>query len=92
MQGWPDAWEGPAERPLPCAFTQFTQLRMHTARTRTQAAGGDWSSPGLNTVQDGRVPVFFKTESGVKVQELIPGAGPAPERGDRVLIDYVLRR
>lgn len=35
---------------------------------------------------------FFKTESGVKVQILSEGSGPEAAPGDRVLIDYVLRR
>jgi len=37
-------------------------------------------------------PQFYKTESGIKVQELTPGEGDTPKAGDKVLIDYVLRR
>ncbi|KAF5839721.1 hypothetical protein DUNSADRAFT_18721 [Dunaliella salina] len=37
-------------------------------------------------------PQFYKTESGIKVQELTPGEGDNPKAGDKVLIDYVLRR
>lgn len=53
---------------------------------------GDWSSPGLATPEDEALPKFFKTASGVKVQILSPGSGPAAQKGDAVLIDYVLRR
>ena len=37
-------------------------------------------------------PRFFKTPSGVRVQVLAEGGGPAAAAGDLVLIDYVLRR
>lgn len=55
-------------------------------------SAGDWSSPGLAAPEDDGLPKFFKTSSGVKVQVLSPGAGPAAQKGDAVLIDYVLRR
>lgn len=35
---------------------------------------------------------FVKLESGVRIQELEKGKGNAAKRGDRVEIDYVLRR
>ena len=35
---------------------------------------------------------FFKTASGVKVQELAVGTGPPARDGDKVQLDYVLRR
>ncbi len=35
---------------------------------------------------------FFKTKDGTKVQVLSEGSGPEAQPGDRVLIDYVLRR
>jgi FKBP-type peptidyl-prolyl cis-trans isomerase len=38
-------------------------------------------------------PKFYKTASGVKVQEVAPGrGGQAAQMGDAVLFDYVLRR
>lgn len=37
-------------------------------------------------------PRFFKTPSGVRVQLLAEGSGPAAAAGDVVLIDFVLRR
>eukprot|EP00798_Chlamydomonas_sp_ICE-L_P030454 gene30454-35464_t len=50
----------------------------------SSATAGDWSSPGLN---------FFKTPSGVKVQNLDMGEGGVEAAtGDLVLFDYVLRR
>ena len=55
-------------------------------------SAGDWSSPGLNVPLDPSIPEFFKTSSGVKVQELVVGNGDAAQKGDRVLFDYVLRR
>eukprot|EP00882_Tetradesmus_deserticola_P018313 GHRQ01019672.1.p1 GENE.GHRQ01019672.1~~GHRQ01019672.1.p1 ORF type:complete len:231 (+),score=80.59 GHRQ01019672.1:164-856(+) len=58
----------------------------------TKAASGDWSSPGLAAPEDENLPKFFKTASGVKVQELAPGSGEVAKAGDSVLIDYVLRR
>jgi len=35
---------------------------------------------------------FIKTEGGVKIQEIASGSGDAVRNGDRVEIDYVLRR
>lgn len=35
---------------------------------------------------------FFAAEGGVKVQVLAEGSGPEAKLGDRVLVDYVLRR
>lgn len=35
---------------------------------------------------------FMKTASGVKIQELRVGSGTAAKQGDRVLLEYVLRR
>lgn len=35
---------------------------------------------------------FFKTPAGVKVQELAKGSGPEAKPGDRLEVDYVLRR
>jgi len=55
-------------------------------------SSGDWSSPGLATPEDDSQPKFYKTETGIKIQELIQGSGPQPQIGDTVLIDYVLRR
>lgn len=54
--------------------------------------GGDWSSPGLSAPVDPSQPKFFKTDSGVRVQVLAEGSGPAASTGDTVLVDYVLRR
>ncbi|KAL4421178.1 hypothetical protein ABPG77_003361 [Micractinium sp. CCAP 211/92] len=53
---------------------------------------GDWSSPGLAAPIDPSQPKFFKTDSGVRVQVLAEGAGPAATAGDTVLVDFVLRR
>jgi hypothetical protein len=53
---------------------------------------GDWTSPGLSRPEDASAPKFYRTPSGVRVQELIEGNGPAPNNGDTVLIDFVLRR
>ena len=54
---------------------------------------GDWSSPGLNAPLDPSIPQFFKTASGVKVQELLIGEnGEEAQEGDLVLLDFVLRR
>jgi hypothetical protein len=39
-----------------------------------------------------RVVRFFKTADGVKVQELAQGSGEPAKAGDRILVDYVLRR
>lgn len=43
-------------------------------------------------VADDALPKFFKTSNGVRVQELLIGKGPQVQKGDAVLIDYVLRR
>ncbi|KAL4457260.1 hypothetical protein ABPG75_012125 [Micractinium tetrahymenae] len=54
--------------------------------------GSDWSSPGLAAPIDPSQPKFFRTDSGVRVQVLAEGAGPAAAAGDTVLVDFVLRR
>ena len=58
------------------------------------AAGtpGDWTTPGLGSTEDDFAPKFFKTPNGVAIQELFPGSGQEAHRGDRVLVDFVLRR
>lgn len=58
------------------------------------AAGspGDWSTPGLAAPEDDAAPKFFKTASGVGVQQLSEGNGAEAKRGDKVLVDYVVRR
>lgn len=67
-------------------------LAMQQQPAAAKVASGDWSSPGLATPEDEYAPKFFKTASGVKVQELAPGSGPTAQTGDFVLFDYVLRR
>ena len=39
-----------------------------------------------------QMPRFLKLEGGVKVQVLSEGSGPEAAPGDRLLVDYVLRR
>ena len=67
---------------------------------------GDWSSPGLGGRSTGRRgggeeggegeettgPRFYTTLSRVKVQELSQGEGRSANIGDKLLIDFVLRR
>lgn len=62
------------------------------AQPAVSASPGDWSSPGLQAPDNADLPKFFKTATGVKVQELQQGEGPALQIGDGVLFDYVLRR
>jgi hypothetical protein len=59
---------------------------------RPLGGSGDWSSPGLAAPVDEEAPKFFKTPGGVPVQELAAGEGPTARPGQRVLVDYVLRR
>jgi hypothetical protein len=59
---------------------------------QAKSAAGDWSSPGLATPEDDEQPRFFKTASGVKVQQLTAGSGPEAKPGDAILLDFVLRR
>lgn len=67
--------------------------RTAPAHAKSSANPGQWSSPGLDAPEDPAIPKFFKTESGVKVQELAVGSGDvAAAPGDTVLFDYVLRR
>jgi len=73
---------------IACAPIAFAPSLAHAA----SSSAGDWSSPGLASVEDADQPKFFKTASGVPVQQLNEGAGKAAQRGDRVLMDYVLRR
>ena len=67
-------------------------LASSSAPALAKTAAGDWSSPGLATPEDEGEPKFFKTASGVKVQQLTAGSGPEAKPGDAVLLDYVLRR
>uniref|UniRef100_A0A383VMA4 peptidylprolyl isomerase n=1 Tax=Tetradesmus obliquus TaxID=3088 RepID=A0A383VMA4_TETOB len=69
-----------------------TSAEVPAAVAATRVTSGDWSSPGLAAPEDENLPKFFKTASGVKVQELAPGSGQEAKAGDSVLIDYVLRR
>jgi hypothetical protein len=69
-----------------------SSLAVQQQPAAAKVATGDWSSPGLATPEDEYAPKFFKTASGVKVQELAPGSGPTAQTGDFVLFDYVLRR
>lgn len=80
---------------IPVILTsQFIEIRQNEiAIAAATNASGDWSSPGLASVEDDLAPRFYKTASGVTVQELFEGNGDVGVRqGDRVLIDYVLRR
>ena len=53
----------------------------------------DWAAPGLAKGPDDDVgPEFYKTPDGTKVQVLAAGSGEAPDEGDTVVFDYVLRR
>lgn len=63
-----------------------------SAPKKSAASSGDWSSPGLSVPVDESAPKFSKTASGVRIQELAMGSGPAAAVGDAVLFDYVLRR
>jgi FKBP-type peptidyl-prolyl cis-trans isomerase len=73
-------------------LSQLGLLPVLTAGPALSIPAGDWSSPGLASPEDETAPKFFRTESGVKVQELMEGSGPKTHSGDRVLIDFVLRR
>lgn len=53
---------------------------------------GDWSSPGLAVPEDESAPKFFKTPSGIRVQELARGGGKPATPGSTVLFDYIIRR
>jgi hypothetical protein len=69
-----------------------TSPSLAASRPRSKSPTGDWSSPGLATPEDDAAPKFFKTPSGVKVQVLAEGSGAVAKSGDRILLDYVLRR
>lgn len=59
---------------------------------KSRGNSSDWSSPGLAAPEDEAAPKFFKTQSGVAVQELLEGSGLEAELGNQVLVDFVLRR
>ena len=61
------------------------------AQSKSTAASGDWSTPGL-AQSDDMQQKFYKIGNGVKVQQLTDGKGTASKAGDKVLFDYVLRR
>jgi FKBP-type peptidyl-prolyl cis-trans isomerase len=50
-------------------------------------AAADWA-----TADDDGAPKFFKTPNGVPYQQLSEGNGREAHRGDKVLVDFVLRR
>ena len=64
------------------------------AQSKTDRRPGDWTTPGLASDElDSEAPRFRKTKSGVIFQDLNPGNGTkSVEEGDKVLVDYVLRR
>jgi hypothetical protein len=80
--------------PLHCRLLHASQSPHGPITNHHHACiSGDWSSPGLNAPENPDLPKFFKTASGVKVQELLVGSGGvAAKKGDSILFDYVLRR
>ena len=78
------------------AAATIAQYAVPPASNAASKTAGDWSTPGLAAPVDDAAPKFFKTEHGVLVQQLYEGSlSPAAKeahRGDRVLIDFVLRR
>lgn len=58
----------------------------------SDSVSGDWTSPGLASKEDPNMPKFFKTGGGVTVQDVYSGNGAAAKQGDKVLVDFVLRR
>ena len=69
------------------------------ARSKNAGSGGDWSSPGLASRPEddaGSSAAFSVAADGTRVQELAGGdastGGRPAKSGDRLLIDYVLRR
>lgn len=73
------------------ALIPVTARKGNAAQVGT-GRSGDWSSPGLASPAENSAPEFFKTASGVKVQELAQGSGPGAESGDNIELEYVLRR
>jgi len=75
-----------------------TALPGSAARSKNAGSGGDWSSPGLASRPEddaGSSAAFSVAADGTRVQELAVGdaaKGRAAQSGDRLLIDYVLRR
>ena len=75
-----------------------TALPGSAARSKNAGSGGDWSSPGLASRPEddaGSSAAFSVADDGTRVQELAVGdaaKGRAAQSGDRLLIDYVLRR
>ncbi|KAG2484935.1 hypothetical protein HYH03_016321 [Edaphochlamys debaryana] len=66
--------------------------RAREAKAPVARDPGDWSTPGLGAPLDPNVPAFRKTDSGIRIQELLVGSGPVAAKGDDVLFDFVLRR
>ena len=73
------------------AACTFSALAGSASAAGAKGAAGDWSTPGLAQPDDMQER-FFKLDNGTKVQQLVGGSGTAAGEGDRVLIDYVLRR
>lgn len=72
------------------ALLAFFLVRPGSAWSRE---AGDWSTPGLGSLEDTEAPKFIKSESGVIIQELVGGTGDRMAMpGDSVLVDYVVRR
>lgn len=65
-------------------------LMVAPGRAGAKQPAGDWSSPGLATPVDDEAPRFFKTPSGVKIQELSRGAGPIAEAGEAAVAGFNL--
>lgn len=76
-------------------LVSLATLTLGTAATPPAALAktpGDWSTPGLASSNDEVGPKFFKTPNGVAIQLLAEGTGADVNKGDKVLLDYVLRR
>lgn len=78
---------------LMAAISYVVACPQNAAAKTQPTLAGDWSSPGLaNSEQDAVGPRFYTTPSRVKVQELSQGQGPSANIGDKLLLDFVLRR
>jgi len=77
-----------------CGASANDRLARLTSPPRAHAARapGDAASPGLASAPDPAAPPFFDVGLGVKAQDALVGTGATAKPGDRVEIDFALRR
>lgn len=83
---------GPSRRAALAGAAVLLPLGATFVRQAAAAESGVAGSLAASWMASDDTPQFVRTPDGVKVQVVAEGSGPAAAPGDRLLLDYVLRR